>query len=134
MQSFFHLMLKHPEVYHNVQAEIDSARAQGQLSPMVTWNEAQALPWFQAALKEAMRCRPAVGLNITRLVPASGVELGGRFFKGGTRLAVNGWVLHRDRQIFGADADVYRPDRWLENEEKAKYMERHMFQVSQTRL
>ena len=130
MQSFFHLMLKHPDVYRKLQVEIDDAQAHGRLSSMISWNEAQALPWFQAALKESMRCRPAVGLNITSIVPAVEVELGGRFFEASTRLAVNGWVLHRDRKVFGEDADVYRPERWLKDEETAKYMERHMFQVN----
>ena len=41
---------------------------------MISYQEAQQLPYFQAALKEAMRVRPAVDLNITRHVPASGAE------------------------------------------------------------
>jgi cytochrome P450 len=73
-----------------------------------------------------MRVRPAVGLNITRLVPPEGAEIGGKKFPGGTRVAVNGWVLHRSKEIFGADPKVFRPERWLEGD--AKNMERYMFQ------
>lgn len=78
-----------------------------------------------------MRVRPAVGLNITRLVPPEGAELDGHFFPGGTSIAANGWVLHRDKATFGMDADEWRPERWLEKgEEEGRRMERYMFQVS----
>src|SRR5690606_8304764 len=96
----------------------------------LTWSQSQSLPYFQACLKEAMRVRPAVGLNITRVVPEGGAEIGGEYFPGGTRVAVNGWVVHRDEGVFGADAGVFRPGRWLEGEEKARRMERYMVQVS----
>lgn len=132
MQSFFYHVLSVPRIYAAIQAEIASAVSQSQISAKgnVEWTEAQNLSYFQACLKEAMRLRPAVGVNITRYVPPEGVELDGTFFKGGTRIAVNGWVLHRDKEVFGQDADDYRPERWLEDLEKAKIMERFMFQVS----
>ena len=128
MQSFCHSVLRDPRIYANIKKEIDQATAAGKLSEMPQWNEVQALPYFQACLKEAMRVRPAVGLNITRLVPAEGTEIDGTWYPGGTRVALNGWVLHRNEQIFGRDPKVYRPERWLEGD--AKNMERYMFQVS----
>lgn len=132
MQSFFYLVLSHPAVRERLVAEVLDATARGALPPAgnLSWAEAQNLPFFQACLKEAMRLRPAVGLNITRMVPPEGADLDGHRLAGGTRVAVNGWVLHRDRSVFGEDADVYRPDRWLEDEERGRRMERYMFQVS----
>lgn len=130
MQSFFYSILKDPQVYDKLCAEIDSARMSGRLSRNVQWSEAQNLHYFQACLDEAMRLRPAVGLNISRLVPPGSAEINGVKFPGGTRVAVNAWVLHRDKEIFGADADKFRPERWLENQERAKTMKRYMFQVS----
>lgn len=127
MQSFSHFVLRNPAIYRQLLKEIDDATAAGNLSEMPQWNEAQALPYFQACLKESMRLRPAVGLNICRLVPPQGTEIEGHKLAGGTRLAVNGWVLHRDKETFGQDADIFRPERWLEGD--AKTMERYMFQV-----
>ena len=126
MQSFCHHVLREPSIYTKLRDEIDSASISGSLSQFPQWSETQALPYFQACLKEAMRVRPAVGLNITRLVPPEGAEIGGKKFPGGTRVAVNGWVLHRSNEIFGADPKVFRPERWLEGD--AKNMERYMFQ------
>ncbi len=131
MQSFFWHVLHDKRVYATLDAEVDAAVADGRLPAAgnVSWAQGQALPYFQACLKEGMRVRPAVGLNITRMVPPEGTELDGTFFPGGTRIAVNGWVLHRDKATFGADADIYRPERWTEDEERSRRMERYMFQV-----
>jgi cytochrome P450 len=135
MQSFIYHILKSPSTYFKICEEIDAADSTGKLSPMITYTEAQQLPYFQIALKEAMRVRPAVGLNITRHVPPSGAEIDGQWYPGDTRVALNAWVLHKDRVVFGEDADVYRPERWLEGgEAKAKAMDRHMYQVSPTHL
>ena len=132
MQSFFWHVLSDPRVHKLLAVEIRGAVAAGAVPAEgnLTWAQSQSLPYLQACLKEAMRVRPAVGLNITRVVPPEGVELAGEFFAGGTTVAVNGWVLHRDRETFGEDCEVFRPERWLEGEEKARVMERYMFQVS----
>lgn len=132
MQSFFWHVLSDPRVRSILLAEVRGAVAASVIPAEgnLAWSQAQGLPYFQACLKEAMRMRPAVGLNITRVVPPEGAELAGEFFPGGTRVAVNGWVLHRDRATFGEDSDVFRPERWLEGEEKARTMERYMFQVN----
>jgi hypothetical protein len=132
MQSFFWHVLDCPRAYQGIVRELQEAVRAGTIPAEgnLTWNQAQNLPYLQACLKEAMRVRPAVGLNITRLVPPEGAELDGHFFPGGTAIACNGWVLHRDKEIFGQDADDFRPERWLEDEERAKRMERYMFQVS----
>ena len=129
---FCHLVLSSPPVYNALVTEILDAENTGHLSEMVTYAEAQALPYFQACLKEAMRLRPAVGLNIQRYVPPGGALVDGVFYPGGTRVSVNGWVLHRDQATFGPDADVFRPKRWMEG--NAKEMERNMYHVSNHKL
>ena len=128
MQSFFWLMLNSVKTYENVLAEIDEAHRTGKMSTFISYPEAQGLSYFQACLLEAMRLRPAVGLNIYRHVPPGGLEIDGHFYPENTEIALNGWVLHRDKEIFGQDADRYRPERWLQA--NAKDMHRHMYQVS----
>ncbi|KPI38564.1 Pisatin demethylase [Cyphellophora attinorum] len=125
MQSFCWNVLNNPDVYRTLMDEILAA----DMSEMVQYNEAQNLPYFQACLKEAMRLQPAVGLNITRKVPAQGAEIHGTKLPGGVNVAVNGWVLHRDQEVFGVDAEIYNPSRWLvEDKEKLRNMDRCMFQ------
>jgi len=128
MQSFFWHVLHDQHIWSTLVFEILSAAQAGELSEQIQWGEAQHLRYFQACLKEAMRIRPAVGLNITRLIPKGGAEIDGLQLPEGTSVAVNGWVLHLDRGVFGDDAHLFRPERWLEDEERAKRMERYMFQ------
>ena len=128
MQSFFYLVLNAPRVYAKLSQEVKEAQEAGKLSEIVTYAEAQNLPYFQACLKEAMRVRPAVGLGIYRRTPPEGVEIGGKYYPGGIEVAVNGWVLHRDASIFGDDVEEFRPDRWFERD--AKLMTSHLYQVS----
>lgn len=132
MQSLFHHVLSSPRIHAALADEIATAVREATLPATgnVSWSQAQSLPYFQACLKEAMRLRPAVGLNMTRVVPAGGADLDGHCFQGGTEVGVNAWVLHRDRETFGADADDYRPERWLAGAEEARRMERYMFQVT----
>jgi len=132
MQSFFWHVLSSPAIYRTLIESVQSAVDDGTIpaSGNLSWAEAQSLTYFQACLKEAMRVRPAVGLNITRVVPQEGAELDGHVFPGGTRVAINGWVLHRDRITFGDDAEAYRPERWLESKDKERRLDRYMFQVS----
>lgn len=128
-QSFLHHILREPSIYQKILAEIDEASSSGQLSPVVQWSEAQSLPYFQACLKEVWRMRPPVGLAMGRVVPKGGTTIGGVRYEEGTGLAVNRWVVHRDKAVFSEDADVYRPKRWLENKERARVMDLLMVHV-----
>jgi cytochrome P450 len=62
------------------------------------------------------------------LLAGAYVQLPGQHYPGGTQVAVNGWVLHRNKTGFGEDAEIYRPERWLHPD--SKEMHRHMYQVS----
>jgi cytochrome P450 len=38
---------------------------------------------------------------------------------------VHAWTVHRDESVFGPETDKFRPERWLENTERAKNMDRY---------
>lgn len=83
------------------------------------------MPYLQASIKEALRMHPAVGLLLERHVPKDGIELDGQYFPEGTIVGVNPWVAARSKEVYGMDADVFRPDRWLDADpEQLKAMER----------
>lgn len=127
MRAVLYELLKNPWAYSTLQAEIDAKDQEGQLSNLITYAEAKDMPYLQAVMKESMRLHPAVGIPMPRYVPKGGAEIDGKWFPAGTVVGINAWVVHHDRGVFGQDADVFRPERWLEADTKA--MERSMYQV-----
>ncbi|KAH6842179.1 cytochrome P450 [Chaetomium sp. MPI-CAGE-AT-0009] len=111
----------HPKVLRNVVAEVRA------LASLPTSDNASAqLPYTQASIKEAQRLYPVIGMSLSREVPRTGLVLHGHFFPPGTTVGCNPVALHRNTDIFGRDADEYRPSRWLqdENPDTVRAMER----------
>jgi cytochrome P450 len=120
LSSVFYYLLKTPAALAALRAEIDAAAADGLFSDyetgLVTWHEAQRLPYLDAVVKEAFRLHPAPGLPMERVVPPGGLEIAGRFVPGGTIVGCSAWVYHRNEDVFGEDVEVFRPERWLVGE------------------
>lgn len=38
-------------------------------------------------------------------------------------MGINAWVAHRNKSVYGMDADMWRPERWLEFEEQGRTAE-----------
>lgn len=112
----YHL-LKNPACKAKLVAELDSARAQGNLTLPVSLAQADRLPYLQAVMYEALRLHPAVGMSLPRISPSSGATIAGRFVPAGTTVGANPWVIHRDARVFGDDVEAFRPERWVEKSE-----------------
>lgn len=83
-----------------------------------------------AVIQETLRVHPNTGTILERRAPQGGVVLDGISIPGGTTVGVNAWVLHREKRVYGADADAFRPERWLEaSEEERLEMSRCLFSV-----
>src|SRR5271163_2868671 len=125
LRSIFYHILKNPQVYAKLQAEIDQADAQGKLSPSPTFSETHNLPYLVAVIREATRIHPSVQLCMPRIVPSSGATISGEYFPHGVVVGCNPFIIHRDTSIFGPDADTFRPERWLDAE-RAKEMDKYI--------
>ena len=118
LAAVFYYLLKNPRCYQKLMQELDGALESGTIearpSGITTWAESQKLPYLDACIKEAFRLHPAAGLIIERIVPKQGAEICGEVIPGGTIVGCNAWVIHRRAEVFGEDAEIYRPERWLE--------------------
>lgn len=125
-------LLTNPSAYLTLQREIDDAIRTGQLSGapvVVAESSARALPYLQAVIKEGLRFYPPVmGLG-SKQVPAEGDVIHGHFVPAGTQIGMNFFGLMRSRDIWGADADSFRPERWLEAERDQPATARRMAAV-----
>ena len=118
LRSVFYHLCKHKTAHDRLLAEIDEADRGGRLSDPVTFDEAMSLPYLQAVIREALRMHPAVGMLLERVVPKGGADVGGVWLPEGTIIGANPWVMARDKTVYGDDAYSFRPERWLEADEK----------------
>lgn len=130
-RAIFYYLMKNPADMKTLMAELAEEEKAGQFARedgLVSWNEVRDLPFLNAVVKEALRCHPAAGLMLERIVPTRGLEVNGHHIPGGTIVGVNAWVLHRNKDIFGHDAGQWRPSRWIEaSTEQKRRMENYMF-------
>lgn len=80
-----------------------------------------------ACVQETLRFAPPVSLALPRYAPAGGMTFGGIWVPETVELAANPYVIHRNRQIFGTDADIFRPERWLEDSSEVKSIHKYFF-------
>ncbi|KAH3950795.1 hypothetical protein HBI56_205410 [Parastagonospora nodorum] len=107
-------ILTNPTSYSKLRKEIADGIANGKVSSPVKDAEARQLPYLQAVLKEAMRLMPPASGAFFKTVPAAGDTIDGKFIPGGTQIGSSPLGIHRSKKIFGPDADLFRPERWIE--------------------
>jgi benzoate 4-monooxygenase len=75
---------------------------------------------LDAVITETMRIHGTSSLGLPRVVVGDGVTLHGHFFPAGTVLSVPSYTIHHSKEIWGEDADEFRPERWENLTEKQK--------------
>lgn len=131
MRSVIYYLLRDARSLQLLRAEMAYARDAGQLSDIATWKESRRLMFLAACIKEAERLHPPIGLPLERVVPPGGANLCGKYFRAGTVVGMNPWVVHRNKEVFGDDADEWNPERWLNaDDERRALMERSLLTVS----
>ncbi|KAI1620545.1 cytochrome P450 oxidoreductase [Exophiala viscosa] len=119
LSSILYNLVKYPDTLRKLRAEISEFEKQGRCgNPDVSFKESQEMPYLQAVMKEALRMHPATGFPLWRDVPEGGVEICGHYFPEGTTVGINTWCAHYNEDVFGPDAKVFRPERWIEAEQE----------------
>ncbi|CAK4033564.1 n-alkane-inducible cytochrome P450 [Lecanosticta acicola] len=112
---WFHLA-RRPLVWKTLQAEVDELDGR-----IPTHKELQGMKYLDYCAKEALRLHPAV--PILSKYPASDTYLprgggpDGReplFVPKAIPVFYNSYSMQRSKQVFGEDADVFRPERWAD--------------------
>lgn len=124
MRAILLYIITNPVVYNRLVNEIDDAFANGEASNPIKYQETQKLTYLQACIKEGLRMHPPGGLGIPRDAPAAGLEFEGHHIPAGTWIFMTPWVNHRRPDIYGKDADYFRPERWLEDPEKSRFWDK----------
>ena len=107
-------MMKNPRVLDKARAEVDAAFADGTLSSPPQHSQAIKLAYLGAVIKESFRLFSPFAAAQQRYSPAQGIVLAGTYIPGGWRIGCNPAVVHHHKEVFGEDADAFRPERWLD--------------------
>ncbi|KAH8113979.1 cytochrome P450 monooxygenase pc-bph [Phellopilus nigrolimitatus] len=106
---------RNPQVQAKLHAELDGAL--GADDDAVADAEAvKRLPYLAAVIDETLRLHSTSGIGLPRVAPPGGLSVLGRAFPAGTVLSVPSYTVHRDARAWGADAGVFRPERWFERD------------------
>lgn len=124
IRAVLYQILAHPDTYRRIQDEIDAFYSR-ELSDSseINYKQCQTLPYLQAVIKEACRLHPSIIYQIPRYSPPEGVKIGDYFIPPGWAVGISALSMNRCKDIFGEDANGFKPDRWLEDENRARYMD-----------
>jgi cytochrome P450 len=115
IRTTFLYVITNPRILSKLRAEISASS----ISSPIRDSEAKKLPYLQAVIKEGLRiCPPLIGL-MSKEAPPEGDVIKGMFIPGGCSISYCAFGIFRDKKTWGDDADLFRPERWLEGPPEA---------------
>jgi cytochrome P450 len=105
------------ELLATVEKEIDDVLGDN-TSPDI--DDVKNMPCVRYCIAEALRLYPAPPLLIRRSLKKDRIPAAGEAFKGGIEMQpgqdimINTWSMHRNKDVWGEDAEKYNPMRFLE--------------------
>ncbi|KAL9011508.1 MAG: hypothetical protein Q9173_003654 [Seirophora scorigena] len=117
LTNVFFQLARHPTVYARLRSEIIDA---GDKHEAWTFERLKGLRYLQHVISETFRLNPSIGTTIRvalrdTILPTGGGSDGVKaplYVNRGDVVTVSLYALHRRRDIFGDDADDFRPERW----------------------
>jgi cytochrome P450 len=113
---------KRPDVWATLYQEVDSTFPDGERP--VSFEQLKNMKYLRAVLNESLRLYPIVPNNnrtalTDAILPLGGGENGQSplFVPKGQIVGWDVYTLHRRKDIYGKDADVFKPERWLDSDD-----------------
>ncbi|KAG4427616.1 hypothetical protein IFR05_016900 [Cadophora sp. M221] len=113
----FFLLVRHPNVLAKLRSEIAA-----QSNVELTRSNLRNMKYLQSILKETLRLYPSVPVNTRTTVRTTILPTGGGpdrkspvLVPKGTAVAYSVYTMHRRPDLYGMDAELFRPERWDED-------------------
>ncbi|XP_061370943.1 uncharacterized protein LOC133313570 [Gastrolobium bilobum] len=104
-------LLRHPRVMNRLQDELENVVG---MNRQVEETDLEKLPYLNMVVKETLRLYPLVPLLLPR-ESREDVIIDGYYIKKKTRIIINAWAIGRDPKIWSHNADVFYPERFVNN-------------------
>lgn len=111
-------MLTHARVKTKLQEELDQAAQDLDLERAgrdFAFKKLESLPYLSAVITESTRVHPSIQYQLPRYVPPGGVQVEKYFLPERSILGISPRSMNRSKDIFGPDADMFQPERWISN-------------------
>lgn len=120
IRSAVYYCLKDLAVWRRLRRELAAAGLTAESCP-VSYKDCKGIPYLDAVVRESLRMLPGVSLSLERYVPEGGYRLPtGEFVPEGSVIGVNPYLVCRDLEVWGSDAETFRPERWFRGEESGE--------------
>ncbi|KAJ7346262.1 cytochrome P450 [Mycena albidolilacea] len=127
----------YPDIQQRLRSEIEAKRVEiGGEDAIFTQEDYDSMPYLNAVLKESMRLNPVLGQTfrtnrVADVLPLSEPLLGldGKFHNQlsvskDTVVVINIASSNRRKDVWGDDAELFNPERWLKTEDKTVPLEK----------
>ncbi|KAH8725091.1 cytochrome P450 alkane hydroxylase [Phaeosphaeriaceae sp. PMI808] len=115
----FFLLVRHSRVMEKLRAEIVSTCG---TSTELNRDDLKRMPYLQNVLKETLRLYPSVPVNTRTNIRTTVLPMGGGpdgkspvLIPKGSAVAFSVYSMHRRPDLYGMDAELFRPERWDED-------------------
>lgn len=114
---------KRPDIYVALRQEVDSTFPNRELP--ASFEQLKNMRYLRAVLNESLRLYPIVPINNRTALSDTILPLGGGqdgqsplFVPKGHIVAWDVYSMHRRKDIYGEDADGFKPERWLDSDDE----------------
>ncbi|KAB8069709.1 cytochrome P450 [Aspergillus leporis] len=114
LSNLFFVLAKNPRIWKKLRDEVSVLQGQPP-----TYEQLRRLKYIQYCVNESLRLHPVVPRNEREAIRDTVLPLGGGkdglspvFVPKGTLAAYNVYAMHRRADLYGPDAEEFRPERW----------------------
>ncbi|QSZ35999.1 hypothetical protein DSL72_007123 [Monilinia vaccinii-corymbosi] len=114
LSNTFHVLVRRPDIWETLKAEVDNLHGE-----KPDYETMKNMKYMQYVLKESLRLYPVVPSNARFASQDTVLPVGGGpdrtapiFIPKGSAVAWSTYAMHRRADIFGPDAEEFRPERW----------------------
>ena len=116
----FYLLARHPAIFEKLRTTVIAEFGTYNVPTDISFTKIKGCQYLQHCLSETLRLFPVVPHNLRFATKDTTIPVGGGadgkapvFVKKGQQVEYSVHVLHRRKELWGQDADEFRPERWV---------------------